>query len=239
MDVDQLLAFAMGTHPRLGCAYVEMPANVVQKVVEAYRLGAAKLLVAKIDLEASTDYFPFGLEGLALLYKWYDSELEVYNAMKKHDTTKRKSVRYVIKARKLLVKRWSLVGCRSLKSKRRYEKIKIKQLAGNYFAKKQKYYKLLHEVVAFKEHVYEAFLLVNQKLCNSDCVIAGHSEYVEYRPHSNLICTHSLAAQQMNEAETDIANVRKHFDIVCLKNSARILSAPTLVRGFDPCVLIF
>ena len=195
--------------------------------VGEHALEAAKLLVAKIDLEASKDFFPFGKEGLALLHQWYDSEIDVYDSKKKHDTTKRNSARYVIKARKLLVKRWSLVGCRSLKSKRRYEKIKIKQLAGNYFAKKQKYYKLLHEVVAFKEHVYEAFLLVNQKLCNSDCVIAGHSEYVEYQPHSNLICTHSLAAQQMNEAETDIANVRKHFDIVCLKNAARILSAPT------------
>ena len=195
--------------------------------VGEHALEAAKLLVAKIDLEASTDYCPFGLEGLALLYKWYDSELDVYNAMKKHDTTKRKSVRYVIKARKLLVKRWSLVGWRSLKSRKRHDKIKIKRLALDYSGKVKTYYKLLHEVEAFKEHVYAAFSLVHHELCTSQCVIAGHSHYVKFRPHRNLICKHSVAAQQMHEAETDIANNRKHFDIVCLKNAARILSAPT------------
>ena len=180
--------------------------------VGEHALEAAKLLVAKIDLEASKDFFPFGMEGLALLHQWYDSEIDVYDSKKKHDTTKRNSARYVIKARKLLVERSSLVELRSLNCKMKYDKIKIKRLALDYSAKVKTYYKLLHEVEAFKEHVYAAFSLVRHELCTSQCVIAGHSEYVKFRPDRNLICKHSVAAQQMHEAETDIALLRKRID---------------------------
>ena len=134
-----------------------------------HALEAAKLLVAKIDLEASKDFFPFGIEGLKLLYAWYDTEKPLYDAKDTPD----------------------------------------------YSAKKQEYDKLLHELEAFKDNVYKAFLLVHHELCTSKCVIAGHLECVEFRPRRNRICTHSVAAQQMNEAETDIANLRKRVHKFC------------------------
>jgi len=145
--------------------------------------------------------------------------------MEKHDTTKRNSARYVIKARKLLVERSSLVELRSLNCKRKYDKIKIKRLALDYSGKVKTYYKLLHEVEAFKEHVYAAFSLVHHELCTSQCVIAGHSEYVKFRPHRNLICKHSVAAQQMHEAETDIALLRKRIDRFFCRQKLQVPSA--------------
>ena len=140
--------------------------------VDQLALEAAQLLVAKIDLECGVgEYFPFGIEGLKLLYAWYDTEKPLYDAKDTPD----------------------------------------------YSAKKQEYDKLLHELEAFKDNVYTAFLLVHHELCTSKCVIAGHSECVEFRPRRNRICTHSVAAQQMNEAEFDIARIQKRFARSCLK----------------------
>ena len=140
--------------------------------METMDLEAAQLLVAKVDLECGVgEYFPFGIEGLRILYAWYDTEKPLYDAKDTPD----------------------------------------------YSAKKQEYDKLLHELEAFKDKVYTAFLLVHHELCTSKCVIAGHSECVEFRPRRNRICTHSVAAQQMNEAEFDIAHIQKRFARSCLK----------------------
>ena len=223
MDADQIaLAFAMGTHPRLGSAYVEMPADVAQHIVdavlEAYRLEDAQLLVAKIDLEASTgEFVPYGMQGLELLHAWYDADVDFYAAMEKHDKAKHNSAVYAIRTQKLLAKRSSSVGWRTLKSRKRQDKKKIKLLADNYVAKKQVYYKKLHEVEAFKKHVYEAFSLVHREVCTSECVVGGYSYELEYQPHISIVCTHSLAAQQMHEAEFDIANIKKCFARSCIK----------------------
>jgi len=208
MDVDRLALEAA----QLFIAKIDLESGVGE-----YALGAAKLLVAKIDLEASTDYFPFGKEGRKLLYAWYDTEKPLYDAKDKHDTVVKFSARYVIKAQQLLAKRPSLEAWESLKSKKRHDKMRIKRLDLDYSAKVQTYYKLLHEVEAFKEHVYAAFSLVHHELCTSQCVIAGHSEYVKFRPHRNIICKHSVAAQQMHEAETDIALLRKRIDKILKK----------------------
>ena len=203
MDVDRLA---------LEAAQLFITEIDLESGVEEYALEAAKLLVAKIDLEASTDYFPFGKEGRKLLYAWYDTEKPLYDAKEKHDTVVKFSARYVIKAQQLLAKRPSLEAWESLKSRKRHDKMRIKRLVLDYSAKVKTYYKLLHEVEAFKEHVYAAFSLVQHELCTSQCVIAGHGYDDEYRPDRNLICKHSVAAQQMHEAETDIALLRKRID---------------------------